>query len=236
MQGKKERKAVEAENLPTVPKERIAWVIHESLPISKGRRNQQVFALARHLRSIDGITSDVPATCFRQIVEMWYRMATEQAKRLGFQIAGDIEETWTDFRFAWARVKHPVGASLSPVFDHVFLMDAHGEVEPLVWNALAYYRRTEDHAMRLLMGVIFQLAVQADNKPLELACNAGAIHFKRLGFDYVDGKWMLRRLTTLADDGIVVCVNSGTSGLKGIGKTAQYRWIWTLRDPPEDQF
>ena len=57
-------------------------------------------------------------------------MALEQASRLGFTINGDVEESWSDFQFAWGRVNHPIGGLLlKKVFDHVAAMDADGEVE-----------------------------------------------------------------------------------------------------------
>jgi len=173
---------------------------------------------------------------FRQIVEQWYRMSVAQAARLGFSIVGDLEEAWTDFLYGWCRVNHPIGKSLRPVFDHVAKVDAQGEVELIAWNSLAYFRRTEDRSMRLLIGVLFELSESAGDEPFSLACNTGAVHFSRFGFSHIDSKWILGRLATLVEDGILVCVDRGKAGPKGIGKAAKYRWIWSMQEPPADEF
>ena len=235
MQGGTEGTDV-SRTLRGVDKDRIESAIRQSLPLSSGIRNRQVFALARHLLAIEGVTQQIPATEFKQIIERWHRMATAQATRLGFKIAGDVEETWTDFRYAWGRVKHPFGEELRPVFDRVANMDSGGEVEPLVHNALMYYRRTEDPLMRILVGVLFELAQCAGDEPFSLACNAGAHQFQRLGFKQVDSKWILRRLQTLAGDEILTCIDRGKAGSRGIGKVALYRWIWQMKPAPSTEY
>lgn len=224
-----------SEILKAIPQDRIAAAIEASLPTRHGRRNQQIFQLARHLQAIDGITRDSPVIEFRQVVEQWLEKAYQQADRLGFTIDGDLEETWTDFQFAWGRVRYPEGCVLKPFFDRVAEMDSQGEVEPVVWNSLVYFRRERDRAMRLICSVAYELSKAAGSEPFSLACNAAAEHFKRLGCATVDSKWVLRRLQTLSNDGILICIDRGRQGRKGTGVAAKYRWIWTLRDPPPVQ-
>jgi hypothetical protein len=224
-----------SEILKSIPPDRIAAAIDASLPTRHGRRNQQVFQLARHLQAIDGITRDSPVVEFRQVVEQWLEKANLQADRLGFTINGDLEETWTDFQFAWSRVRYPEGCVLKPFFDRVAEMDSQGEVEPVAWNSIVYFRREFDRAMRLICSVTYALSKAAGSEPFSLACNAAAEHFRRLGCATVDSKWVLRRLKTLSNDGILMCIDRGRPGRKGIGVTAKYRWIWTMRDPPTVQ-
>ena len=163
-------------------------------------------------------------------------MATEQSAERGFTIRGDVEESWTDFRFVWCRVKHPIGGLLlKKVFDHVATMDAAGKVDPTAWNALSYFRRTDDAAMRLLVGVLCELAQCFGNDPFCLACHAGATQFARLGI-VKDHKWLYRRLQTLTDEGVLACVDRGKSGIGGERRAAQYQWVWLPKDQPTYDF
>ena len=110
-------------------------------------------------------------------------------------------------------------------------MDEGGEVEPIVWNALAYFGRTENRDMRILKGVLFELAQCYGADPFCLACHAGATQFARLGIDR-DHKWVYRRLQSMTQERILLCVDPGRSGVAGERKAAQYRWTWTIQDLP----
>jgi len=227
-QGLEEKKG----SLLIAKREQIQLALKESLPTGQGRRNRQVFALARRLLAVDGISQQIPAVEFRSIVQRWYKMAQQTASRLNFTIDSEFEETWSDFTYCWGKVRYPVGASLRPVFDHVVRMDAEGEIDPLAWNALAYFGRTENGPQRLLISVLMELAKRAGGKPFSLACTAGAAEFTRLGFEKVDNKWILRRLGTLVVEKILHCVDPGKAGPKGVGKPAMYLWTWTMKEIP----
>lgn len=164
-------------------------------------------------------------------------MAVQQALDLGFEIHGDLEESWSDFRYGWGKVKHPIGSGLIPVFDEILQNDTEGEVEPLVCNALAYFRRTDDLQMRLLHSVLFELSHRAGDEPFSLACEKGAQQLKRIGgYDEMNSNWLYRRLKLLVDDGILCCVDKGQAGSKSSRRPATYRWVWTMKDPPDDPF
>ena len=213
-------------------RQQLDWALKESLPKEQGRRHRQVFELARHLLAVDGITQDIPVVKLKPIVERWHDMAVAQAEKSGFTIHGDAEESWSDFQFAWGRVKHPIGGLLlRKVFDHVASMDEGGEVEPIVWNALAYFGRTENREMRILTGVLFELAQCYGADPFCLACHAGATQFARLGIDR-DHKWVYRRLQSMTQEGVLECVDRGKAGVAGERRAAQYRWTWTMQDMP----
>lgn len=234
-QGEK-KEEVHFQTIPTVPPERIEWALKESLPHGPGRRNKQVFQLARHLQAIEGITQKISANAFRRVVERWHNMLFEVAARRGFNVAGDFEETWADFRYAWTRVRHPVGQTLQPVFDSAVQMDSDGEVSPLVWNSLEYFRRTENRSMRLLVTVLYELALRAGDDPFSLACDAGAFQFRRVGVDEASGKWLHRRLLAVTDDQVIACVDRGKSAKQTERKPAKYVWTWTIREPPTNEF
>ena len=227
--------------LRTIPhgqKEKIAEAIRKSLPTSAGRRNQQVFELCRRLQSITGITKEIPATQFRTSVEKWHRLALVQAEHMNFMIHDDIEETWRDFRYGWDRVKFPVGSSLAPIFDEAARMESDGEVHPLAWNSLLYFRRTDNRAMCLLTTVVFLLAQRTEDKVFSLACDSAAAEFQRVSAEKnISGKWVHRRLHLLVADGILFCVDPGKSGKEGGRRPARYRWVWVETVlPVNDQY
>ena len=213
--------------------QQLEWAVKNSLPTKQGRRNRQVFELARYLLTVPEITKDVPLLQFRPLVEVWLQLAKEQAERFGFKIQGDIEETWSDFVFAWDRVKYAIGGGLASVFDLVAEMDSGGEVNPFVWDVLVTTHRTEDPNMRLLIGVLYHLAQLNIDEPFSLACAAGAEQFRRFGFSHVDRTWVHRRLQTLTDERVIVRVDAGKSGTRGLGQAAKYRWVWNVLSIPE---
>lgn len=217
-------------------RQQLDWAIKEALPKEQGRRHRQVFELARHLLAVDGITQDVAVVNLRPIIERWHTMALEQADRLEFTIHGDVEESWSDFQFAWGRVKHPVGGLLlRKVFDDIAERDTDAQVEPIVWNSLLYFGRTENRDMRILIGVLFELAQCYGDDPFSLACHAGASQLSRIGIEK-DHKWIYRRLQSFVHDGILVCVDAGKAGVSGERRAAKFRWVWTMKDRPTDGF
>ena len=98
-------------------------------------------------------------------------------------------------------------------------------------DELAYFGRTENREMRILTGVFFELAQCYGADPFCLACHAGATQFARLGIDR-DYKWVYRRLQSMTQERILLCVDPGRSGVAGERKAAQYRWTWTIQDLP----
>lgn len=207
----------------------LNWAIMSSLPKEQGRRHRQVFGLARHLLTVPGISQETPLSELKPIISRWHANALRQAERVGFKIVGDAEESWSDFIFAWQRVKHPVGGLLlCQIFDHVAAMDSDGQIAPIVWNALSEFGRTEDRDMRILTGVLFELAACHDSEPFSLAVHAGASQLQRIGVDR-DHKWVYRRLKTMVHERILDCVDKGKAGADSQRRAAQYRWIWTAR-------
>lgn len=207
--------------------DQLRWAISSALPTEPGKRHKQVFELARRLQGA-GISRETPLVVLRPLVERWHFAAIKQAKQMDFVMRGDVEESWSDFQFAWDRVKYPLGGDLRAVFDHAAVMDADGEVEPIVWNCLSAYGRTEHREMRILCGVLFSLSEAHFPDPFSLACHAAAAQLQRIGYSQIDGKWILRRLKSLARDGVIQCVDSGRSGFGKDRKAAAYLWTWQV--------
>ena len=87
--------------------------------------------------------------------------------------------------------------------------------------------------MRILIGVLYELATFYGNDPFSLACHRGASEFARLGINK-DGKWINRRLKTFTQEGILTCVDSGKGGILNERRAAQFRWTWTMKEPPSN--
>lgn len=82
--------------------ERIRQAIKETLPDGPKIRNRQILLLARYLKAIPEL-ADTTAVQLRKIVKAWHQGALPSIRTKEF------EETWLDFRHAWANVKHSIG-------------------------------------------------------------------------------------------------------------------------------
>lgn len=80
----------------------IEKAIRETLPGGPGRRNRQVFALARSLKAVP-VLADADANACEPYVREWHARALQHVHTKPF------EETWIDFLTAWPRVKYPKG-------------------------------------------------------------------------------------------------------------------------------
>jgi len=83
----------------------VLETIRESLPAGPGRRNRQVFELARALKSIPRL-ADAAADDLEPYVRGWHQWGVE-AGVIGTE---PFEETWIDFLQAWPKVRFPKGA------------------------------------------------------------------------------------------------------------------------------
>ena len=83
--------------------------------------------------------------------------------------------------------------------------------------------------MRILIAVLYELSQCCADGSFCLACHAGASQFTRLGI-IKDHKWIYRRLQSLTQERILVCVDPGKAGVSGDGRAAQFRWAWTMKD------
>jgi hypothetical protein len=100
----------QTQGIPNKPTQPIACVsqsvteaIAATLPTGPGRRNRQIFDLARQLRSIAGL-DDSPSS-LRFIFETWHRLALPVIRTKEF------DESWGDFQIAWRRLKVPARAT-----------------------------------------------------------------------------------------------------------------------------
>ncbi len=75
------------------------------LPAGVGRRNRQVFELARELKAIPRL-ADAPPEALMPYVEMWHRTGVDR----GVIGTEPFEETWIDFLQGWPKIKFPRGS------------------------------------------------------------------------------------------------------------------------------
>ncbi|MBL8815485.1 MAG: hypothetical protein JNL58_05615 [Planctomyces sp.] len=165
-------------DLNSIQLEQVMWAVSNSLPTQQGMRHRQVFQLARHLQGIPGITGEHPVGLFRKIVHQLHQGAIQQGQQMGFTIAGDFEETWSDFQNAWPRVEHPVGgACLATVFDLAADIDAQRNHKHVPWNVIVSTGRTDNRAMRILINILFELSESADHGASGVASERRAASF-----------------------------------------------------------
>lgn len=91
----------------------IENAIVESLPTMTGRRNRQVFELARALKAVP-LLADASVDRLQSHVRRWHDLGVQK----GVIATEPFEETWIDFLTSWPKVKFPKGAEpMSKVFE-----------------------------------------------------------------------------------------------------------------------
>jgi hypothetical protein len=181
----------------TLP-DRIERMIQGCLPTGPGRRNRQVFELARAIRAVPELAG-AEVDDLRSIVERWHTRALPYIRTKSFT------DTWIDFIHAWPVVKIPKGATMASIMQKA--LDG-----PMPKVAEQY----EDGPIRRLVALCHQLDREAGGKAFFLSCRmAGEL----LGVHYVQAN---RWLFLLDHDKVVKQLNKGDPARR---RAAEYQWI-----------
>ena len=168
-----------------------------SLPKGPGRRNKQVFELARALKAIPSLY-DATAKDLKPYVQAWHQLAKPVITTQPF------EETWIDFLRAWPRVKFPKGADpLAGVYQAALA----AEIPVLA-------RQFEQPELRLLVSLCQELQRRVGANAFFLSCRSAG---RLLNVDHTTA-W--RWLFLLAEEGILEVVKKG-----GQHRANRYRYI-----------
>ncbi|MCZ7605861.1 MAG: hypothetical protein M5U25_07230 [Planctomycetota bacterium] len=84
----------------------IGEAVQETIPSTPGRRNRQVFPLARRLKAIAGETR---LADLRPFVQAWHEAGVAAGVFGAREDSQTAAETWSEFIYCWARVKVPAG-------------------------------------------------------------------------------------------------------------------------------
>jgi hypothetical protein len=177
----------------------IERAIVESLPTGPGRRNEQVFALARALKAVPGV-SDAAAKGCKPFVQRWHELAKPVITTKPF------EETWIDFLRAWPKVKFAKGAE--PVA--IALKLALESSEPKI--AVQF----EQEQLRLLVGLCRELQRSAGANAFFLSCRTAG---RLIGVDHSTAS---RWLFLLVVEGVLKIAVKGGSDTQ---KATRYEYL-----------
>ena len=178
----------------------IERAIAESLPSEPGKRNKQVFELARAFKAIPSLAG-AKLNDLKPYVREWHRQALPVIKTHPF------EETWIDFIRAWPRVKFPKGNE--PI---ALAFEAAKDSDPPA--VASEYEQSE---LRLLVTLCQELQRIAGNNPFFLDCRAGA---RLLNVDHTTvWRWLTVLLVT---DGVLKIVQRGSQASR---KATRYRYL-----------
>jgi hypothetical protein len=131
----------------------IEVAIAVSLPTGPGRRNEQVFVLARALKALPHI-NDADPKALRSVVQKWHQQA------LPYITTKPFEETWIDFLKAWPKVRFPLGAiPMAIVMERVNNSPLPVESE-----------RFEQPELKRLLALCRELQRSCRNAPFFLSC------------------------------------------------------------------
>jgi hypothetical protein len=185
---------------PTPTQASIAWwtsAIAGTLPCGPGQRNRRIFELARRLKAMK---PDATPAELRPVVQEWHRLALPVIR------TKDFGESWTDFAFAWERVRRPAGQSLAAA------VAAADTAAPLTIVAQLGY---DGHLARLV-ALCWQLARQWADRPFPLGCKVAGDY---LG---VTTRHAGRLLKALQFDGVIELVSMGS---KRTGRASEWRFL-----------
>ena len=173
----------------------IERAVVESLPFAMGRRNRQVFELARALKAIPTL-ADAPVDALQPHVRHWHSLGVAK----GVIGTEPFTETWIDFFTCWPKVRFPKGSE--PM---VLILERAKQSPPP--KAAERYDQAE---LRLLVVLCRELQQAAGVEPFYLSCRTAAelldVRNKQGGFDHVKAwRWLL----LLAHDGIVAATEKG---------------------------
>ena len=130
-----------------------------TLPSGPGRRNRQVFELARALKAIPRLV-DVPVDSLQPYVRRWHALALKR----NLILTEAFEETWIDFLYAWPKVRFPKGAN--PM---IAILERAQKAPPP--SAAAKY---EGASLRLLVCLCRELQRESGEQPFFLSCRTAA--------------------------------------------------------------
>ena len=137
----------------------IERAILETIPTHTGRRNRQVFELARALKGIPRL-ADAPADAMKPYVRRWHRIGLER----GVIATVPFEETLIDFLHAWPRVKFPKGNQ------RVLAIVQRAKDSPPPAVAQNY----EGDGLRLLVSICREFQRESGSNPFFLSCRMAA--------------------------------------------------------------
>ena len=179
-------------------RETVEKAIRESLPTGVGRRNNQVFDLARALKATTLADSD--PRHLQSVVREWHRRA------LPFIGTKPFEESWINFLRAWPRVKFPKGTGPMAQIFAIAVAATLPEVA----------ERYEQQQLKLLVSLCRELQRAAGDGPFFLSVRTAA---RLLG---VDNSTAWRWLFLLEQDGILKVEARGD---QKTWKATRYRYI-----------
>jgi hypothetical protein len=168
--------------------------ISATLPTGPGQRNRRIFALARRLKAImPTATTDE----LEPIVRQWHVSALPIIR------TKDWLESWIDFRTAWARVRKPVGETMTEI---VAIAKARVPVgADIITKLVAVCQSLQEH--------------HGPGQPWPLSCRMAA------GLIGVGHSKAARLLKMLVIEGTIELVAPG--GVKGSKIAAEYRFPLT---------
>ncbi len=176
-------------------------MILETLPSGPGRRNRQVFDLARALKAVPRL-ADAPADALEPYVRCWHNTGVAE-KVIDTR---PFEETWIDFLQAWPKIKYPKGA------EPMVAILERAKQAPLPRAAEKY----EQAGLQLLVALCRELQQEPEKQPFFLACRTAG---RLLQVNHATA-W--RWLWLLCHDGVVVEVEKGDRAKR---RASRYRYL-----------
>lgn len=185
----------------------VQLVIRDTLPSGSGRRNRQVFELARAIKAMPRL-ADAPVDDLEPFVRRWHQVGVAK----GLIATEPFEETWIDFLHAWPKVKFPKGAEpMVAIFEKA-------KAGPLPAAASRY----ESPGVRLLVALCRELQRVSGQNPFYLDCRTAARLLAAGGVSDVSHVTAWRWLSLLVHDHVVDIAEKGDRGRR---RASRYKYL-----------
>ena len=179
-------------------------LVLKHLPAGPGRRNRQVFELARALKAVPNL-ADADGNDLDQL-EPHIRIWHNEGVRRGLIATVPFEESWIDFLQAWPKVKFPIGEEpMTAIFQRA-------TQAPLPQVASKY----DAQGLQLLVALCRELQQAAGQEPFFLACRTAG---NLLGVSHMQAN---RWLFLLTHDHILELVERGDQSRR---RASRWRYV-----------
>lgn len=176
----------------------IETAIRLTLPSMPGERHRKIFEFARALKAMPEYANRSPEQ-LRRAVEKWHQSSVSL-------VSGehDFFDTWSDFLYAWPRIRFPLGA------DPIRAITERARATTMPSGAPAYKAKP----ICLLVCLCRELQRHSKDPHFYLTCRAAA---NAIG---VDKDRVAKYMNMLCVDGVLEIVHRGHTG-----RASEYRYL-----------
>jgi len=180
----------------------VEEAVRKTQPQAEGQRNRAVFSFAQILKGIPEL-ADQPLNNLKPYVRAWHERALPIIGTKPF------DDTWSDFRNAWRRIRYPGGLDLPRLVKRLASEPDHPAVAVIGY---------ETRGRKLLLALCAEFQKHHGERPFYLSSHVAA---KAVGIAPKQAYLIL--FTDFIEDGVLELVEKGKPNS---GKATTWRFVW----------